>query len=375
MAQQRCFYETLSVERTASAEEIKKAYRSLAMKYHPDRNAGDDEAAHKFKEVAEAYAVLSDTEKRQVYDRYGHAGLSGMGMPDMSSAESVQDIFGELFGGIFGGGGRRRRGPRSGNSLHLVLDITLAEAARGVTKTVTVPRKETCPDCSGSGAKPGTRTSQCKQCNGQGVVLTNQGFFRVQQTCRACSGSGAVITDPCATCHGGGRVSIKRTIDIRVPPGVGTGMQDEYRGEGEAGEPGAPRGDLIVEFRIREHPLFKRDGDHLVCQVPITFSQAALGGEIEVPTLEGPATHNLQRGVQSGEAVRISGKGMPNIRSGKRGDLYVVVVVETPRNLTRRQEELLRELAEIEKKHVSAERKSFFEKIREFFSPKEASES
>lgn len=374
MAQQRCFYEILSVERTSSAEDIKKAYRTLAMKYHPDRNSGDEEAGHKFKEVAEAYAVLSDVEKRQIYDRYGHAGLSGMAMPDTGSMDSVLDLFDNMFGGIFGGG-RRRRGPRAGSSLHLVLEISLAEAARGGTKNITVPRKETCPDCTGSGAKPGSRPSTCKQCGGHGVVQLSQGFFRVQQTCRACGGHGSVIIDPCAACHGEGRVEIKRSIDVRIPAGVASGMEDVYRGEGEAGQPGAPRGDLVVEFRVRDHPFFKRDGDHLVCQVPITFSQAALGGEIEVPSLEGRVLHNLQRGIQSGEAVRISGKGMPNLRSGRRGDLYVVVVVETPKNLTKRQEELLRELAEIDKKQVSPERKSFFEKIREYFAGKEASES
>jgi molecular chaperone DnaJ len=376
MAEKRCFYEVLGVERTASAEELKKAYRALALKYHPDRNSGDEEAAHKFKEVAEAYAVLGDADKRQVYDRYGHAGLSGMSMPDMSSMDSIFDMFGDMFGGIFGGGGgRRRRGPRAGNSLHLMLDITLIEAARGAKKSVTVPRKETCPDCSGSGAKAGSRPSPCRQCGGHGVVQLSQGFFRVQQTCRACMGHGQVITDPCAGCNGAGRVSVKRTIEVRVPAGVASGMEDVYRGEGEAGEPGGPRGDLIVEFRVREHPFFRRDGDHLVCQVPVTFSQAALGGDIEVPTLDGPITHSLPRGVQSGEAVRIPGKGMPNLRSGRKGDLYVVVTVETPRNLTKRQEELFRELAEIDKKQVSPERKSFFEKIREFFSSKEASEA
>jgi molecular chaperone DnaJ len=367
----RDYYEILGVEKSASDEQIKKAFRALAMKYHPDRNVGDDEAGAKFKEAQEAYAILSDAGKRDVYDRYGHAGLNGMsGMPDMG--RDFGDLFGDLLGEFFGGG--RRRGPQQGDHLGVAVELELVEAYRGVTRTITIPRHETCPDCSGSGAKRGTRPATCKNCKGQGVTLINQGFFRIQQTCRACGGAGAVITDPCAGCHGRGRVQVNRTLDIPIPAGVFTGYRLAMRGEGQAGDAGAPRGDLIIEVRVRDHPLFQRDGDHVICQVPITFSQAALGGEIEVPTLEGRLSHKLKPGLQSGEAVRIAGKGMPNLRSGRRGDLHVVVLVETPRNLSKRQEELLRELAEHDHKHVSPQRKSFFDKVRELFAGTETTE-
>jgi len=365
------------VERTASDDEVKKAYRVLAMKYHPDRNSGDEEAGRLFKEAAEAYAVLSDPEKRQVYDRYGHAGLSSMGgMPDFGNAQSIFDSLGDLFGDFFGGG-RRSRGPQPGNDLLFRLEIELIEAAKGCTKSITVQRQEICPDCAGSGCKKGSKPARCRQCQGHGAVLVNQGFFRIQQTCRACGGSGAIITDPCPSCVGRGRVSVKRTLEIGIPPGVFTGARLPLRGEGEAGAPGAPRGDLYVETHVREHRIFQRRQehlDHLICEVPITISQAALGAEIDIPTLDGPIKHTLQRGIQTGESFRVPGKGVPNVRTGRPGDLVVFVKVETPRNLTKRQEELLRELAEIEHKHVSPERKSFFEKMKELFTGKKEGE-
>lgn len=368
----RCYYEILGVEKTITTEELKKSYRVLAMKYHPDRNPGDEEAAVKFKEVSEAYAILSDTEKRNLYDRYGHAGLQGSVGPDFGNAQNIFDMFGDMFGDIFGkGGGGKRGGPRGGNDLGLEMAITLFEAATGVKKNVTIGRAEHCPDCQGSGCKKGTNPAKCKQCNGQGVVLMSQGFFRIQQTCRGCGGRGTIVADPCGTCLGKGQVQAKRTLEIQVPPGAFNGLQLALRGEGEAGGPGAPRGDLIVQLRVQDNEFFKREGDHLICQVPITFSQAALGGEIEVPTLEGPAMHKIKAGMQSHESVRISGKGMPNLRSGRRGDLHVFVTVETPRTLTKRQEEIFRELAEIDHKNVSPERKGFFDRIRSFFAPKE----
>jgi molecular chaperone DnaJ len=364
----RDYYEVLSVSKSATAEEIKKAYRKLAMQYHPDRNHGDEEAAQKFKEATEAYDVLSDTQKRERYDRYGHAGLEGMHMHDFSNTDSIFDVFGDLFSDLFGGGGGgRRRGPRPGRDIGVAMQIDLVEAARGCKKTITFPREENCDECAGSGMRAGSKPANCKHCNGHGVVLLSQGFFRVQQTCRACGGSGSIITDPCARCHGKGRLRVERSVDINVPAGAFTGVQLAARGEGEAGQPGAPRGDLICEIHVREHPLFQRDGDDLICQVPITFSQAALGGSIEVPTLDGPIEHNLKRGLQPGDAFRITGQGMPSLRHKRKGDLVVVVNVETPRNLTKRQEELFRELAEIDQKHVSPQRKSFFDKIREFF--------
>jgi molecular chaperone DnaJ len=371
MAAKRDYYEILGLGRDADEEEIKRAYRRLAMEHHPDRNVGNPEAEERFKEAAEAYEILRDPTKRQSYDRYGHAGLQGMNVPHFNDAQSVFDLFGDLFGDFFGS--RGRRGPLAGRDLQITIDVDLREAARGVTKTVTVPREELCSECGGSGARRGTQPAQCRRCQGRGVVIQSQGFFRMQQTCRGCGGSGVVITDPCPTCHGNGRVVARRTLDVAVPPGVDTGTRIRLGGEGEAGDRGAPRGDLYCLLRVREHPLFQRDGVNLICQVPVTVSQAVLGGDIEVPTLDGAMNHHLKRGVQSGAMIRIAGKGMPNLRGGRPGDLLVAVIVETPRHLTKRQEELYRELAELDQKHVSPERKSFMEKLRSFFTAENAS--
>jgi molecular chaperone DnaJ len=368
----RDYYEVLAVDRQANDEEIKRAYRRLAMQYHPDRNVGDPEAEEKFKEASEAYEVLRDPEKRRRYDRYGHAGLDGMNMPHFNDAQSVFDLFGDIFGDLFGQ--RGRRGPPPGRDLQAVIEVDLVEAARGTTKTIHLSRDEVCPDCTGSGSRPGSRPATCRRCNGHGVVIQSQGFFRVQQTCRGCGGRGVVITDPCEGCRGNGRVVARRTLEIAIPPGVDTGTRIRLSGEGDAGQPGAPSGDLYVLIRVREHAIFQREGEHLHCHVPITFSQAALGGDIEVPTLEGRLVHKLKRGLQSGDVVYISGRGMPVLEggrqrgpSGRRGDLLVHLIVETPRTLTKRQEELFRELAEIDQKQVSPQRKSFLDKLREFF--------
>jgi molecular chaperone DnaJ len=362
----RDYYEVLGVSRDAEAEEIKRAYRKLAMQYHPDRNAGDAEAERKFKEAAEAYDVLGDPQKRQRYDRYGHAGLEGLDLHDFNSRQSVFDVFGDLFSDFFGGGSRRH-GPQPGRDLLLDVELDLLEAARGVRKTIQVHREEVCGECSGVGARRGSQPAVCRRCGGQGVVVQSQGFFRLQQTCRGCGGRGVIITDPCPSCHGGGRVPARRTIEIQVPPGVDSGMRIPLRGEGEAGEPGAPRGDLYCRIQVQDHPVFTRDGPHLICQVPITISQATLGATIEVPTLDGVINHPLKRGTQTGEVIRVPGKGMPDVRGRGRGDLLVQVVVETPRQLTKRQEELFRELAELDHKNVSPQRKSFFEKLRDLF--------
>ncbi len=366
MAAKRDYYDVLGVRREADEEEIKRAYRRLAMEHHPDRNVGNPEAEEKFKEAAEAYEVLHDPAKRQSYDRYGHAGLEGMNVPHFNNAQSVFDLFGDLFGDFFGPRGGRR-GPQAGRDLQITIEVELVEAARGVTKSIIVPREELCGECGGSGARRGTQPAPCRRCQGRGVVIQSQGFFRMQQTCRGCGGSGFVITDPCAGCHGNGRVVAKRSLEVAVPPGVDSGTRIRLGGEGEAGDRGAPRGDLYCQLRVREHPLFQRDGANLICQVPVTYSQAALGGEIDVPTLDGAIKHHLKRGIQSGELIRIAGKGMPNLRGGRFGDLLVAVLVETPRHLTKRQEELFREMAEIDQKHVSPERKSFLEKLRRFF--------
>ncbi len=367
MAGKRDYYEVLGVAKDADDDTLKKAYRKLAMQYHPDRNVGDHEAEVKFKEASEAYEVLRDPQKRRQYDRYGHEGLQGMPMPDFGRGD-VMDLFGEILGGMFGGGGRR--GPRGGRDLQMALEIDLVEAFRGAQKTVRVPREESCSDCGGSGARRGTQPSVCRRCGGRGAVLQGQGFFRIQQTCPGCGGRGAVLTDPCPKCRGNGAVEVERTLTVSVPPGVDNDTTLRLSGEGEAGEPGGPPGDLYVVFRVRKHPLFVRQGQDLHCEVPVTFSQAALGSSIEVPTPEGKVVaHNLKRGTQSGEEVRIAGRGMPNLRGGRPGDLVVHVRVITPRNLSKRQEELLRELAEEEGKHVSPERKSFLDRVKAFFSP------
>ncbi|MFO0865765.1 MAG: molecular chaperone DnaJ [Gemmataceae bacterium] len=373
MTEKRDYYEVLGVAKSVGDEELKKAYRTLAMKFHPDRNVGDEEAAVKFKEAAEAYAVLSDGEKRQVYDRYGHAGLNGAGgfggFNSDDLAEGLGGIFEQLFGG--GGGRQRRRGPQAGDDLGLRMEIELTEAYRGIRRTITVPRQEVCNECSGSGCRKGSKPSTCKTCNGQGVQVMSQGFFRVQQTCRSCGGKGKIIADPCVQCRGEGKVKVRRNLDIQVPAGAFSGFRFKIPGEGEAGDPGAPRGDLIIEVQVAEHNLFRREGDHLICQVPITFSQAALGGDVEIPTMDGKHIHRLDAGAQGNDVVRIAAKGMPSLRTGRRGDLLVVLQVETPKTLTKRQEELFRELAEIDAKHVSPHRKSFFEKIRDFFAGSE----
>ena len=374
MAGKRDYYDVLGVSREADAEEIKKAYRKLALQYHPDRNPGNKEAEEKFKEAAEAYEVLHDEEKRQRYDRYGHAGLNTMGgAPHFTDVRSVFDLFGDIFGDFFGQSGGRGSG--RGRDLQVTVEIDLIEAARGTRKSVPLSREENCTECGGDGSKRGTRPTLCRRCQGHGVVLVNQGFFRLQQTCGGCGGRGMIITDPCPKCHGEGRVEARRTLNIEIPAGADNGTRIRYGGEGEAGAPNGPRGDLYCLIRVREHSIFQREGPHLICQVPITFSQAALGGPIEVPTLDGPYTHTLKSGVQSGEVVRISGKGMPSLRGGRKGDLHVQVVVETPRHLTKRQEELLRELAEIDQKHVSPQRKSFLEKLKGLFTTEPESDA
>jgi molecular chaperone DnaJ len=367
MANKRDYYEVLGVGKDSDGEVIKRAYRKLAMQYHPDRNVGDETAEIKFKEAAEAYEVLRDPDKRQRYDRYGHAGLEGLNAPHFNNAQSVFDMFGDLFGDLFGE--RRQYGPQSGRDLQVAVEIGLAEAARGTTKNLTIPREELCQECSGNGSRRGTQPATCRRCGGRGVVLQNQGFFRMQQTCRGCGGRGVVITDPCPTCHGNGRVVARRALEIAIPPGVDNGTRIRLGSEGEAGEPGAPRGDLYCVIRVKEHSLFHRDGPNLICQVPVTFSQAALGADLEIPTLDGKISHPLKRGIQSGEVLRIAGKGMPNLRGGRPGDLLVQVILETPRQLTQRQEELFRELAELDHKHVSPQRKSFLDKVRAFFTP------
>jgi molecular chaperone DnaJ len=364
----RDYYEVLGLKRDATADDIKRSYRQMALKFHPDKNPGDEEAERRFKEAAEAYEVLSDAEKRQRYDRYGHAGVDG-GVHDFRSAEDIMSAFGEIFGGdLFGGMfGSRRRGPRPGQDLLMKLEIELQEAARGATKPIDIARQEICDDCSGSGARKGTSPVTCDYCRGQGQVVQSRGFFQVATTCPACGGQGTRVVDPCPKCKGGGKVIKNAHIKVDIPPGVATGMWLQLRNQGEPGDPGAPRGNLRIQIAVRPHRFFERQGNDLVCQVPISFPQAALGAEVEVPTLDGTEKLVIPRGTQTGEVFKLKGRGMPDVNGRGRGDELVEVVVEIPKKLTPRQEELVRELAEIEHHEVSPKRRSFFEKLRDYF--------
>ena len=365
----RDYYEVLGVKKDASPEEIKKSYRQLALKYHPDRNPGDEDADRRFKEGAEAYEVLSDKNKRARYDRYGHAGLDGAAVHDFQSADDIMSAFSDIFGGgLFGDlFGERRRGPRPGPDLLMKLEIELVESARGTTRAVEVSRQDPCGECQGSGARKGTSPVTCNYCGGRGQVVQARGFFQVATTCPACGGNGTRITDPCQKCRGAGRSPVTVTLQVDIPPGVESGMWLQLRNQGEAGDPGAPRGNLRIQILVRKHPFFERRRNDLFTQVPISFAQAALGADIEVPTLDGPEKLSVPRGSQSGEVLRIKGRGMPDLGGKGRGDELVEIVVETPRHLTARQEELLREFAEIEHEQVSPRRKSFFEKLRDYF--------
>jgi molecular chaperone DnaJ len=341
----RDYYEVLGVSKSASADEVKKAYRRLAMKYHPDRNKGEDaDSESKFKEAKEAYEVLRDSDKRAAYDRFGHEGLSGAGMggPGGFSAEGFSDIFGDVFGDIFGGGGRRGgRQVFRGADLGYELRLDLERAVRGDTVTIDVPSQVTCDVCDGSGAKKGTTPVQCSTCGGAGQVRMQQGFFSIQQTCPACKGAGTMISDPCDTCHGRGRVRKTRTLSVKVPAGVDDGDRIRLSGEGEAGRDGGPPGDLYVEIRLEPHKIFMRDGSDLSCEVPISFATAALGGEVELPTLDGNVSLKVPAGTQSGKVFRLRSKGVTTVRDSRKGDLFARVAVETPVNLTNEQKELL----------------------------------
>jgi molecular chaperone DnaJ len=340
----RDYYEVLGVSKSASADEIKKAYRRLAMKYHPDRNKGGGDSEGKFKEAKEAYEVLRDADRRAAYDRFGHEGLRGAGMggPGGFSAEGFSDIFGDVFGDIFGGGGRRSgRQVFRGADLGYELRLDLEKAVHGDTVTIDVPSQVTCESCDGSGAKKGTTPDQCSTCGGAGQVRMQQGFFSIQQTCPACKGAGTIISDPCDDCHGRGRVRKTRTLSVKVPAGVDAGDRIRLAGEGEAGRNGGPPGDLYVEIRLEPHKIFMRDGADLSCEVPISFATAALGGEVELPTLDGNVSLKVPAGTQSGKVFRLRGKGVTTVRDPRTGDLFAKVAVETPVNLTNEQRDLL----------------------------------
>ncbi len=378
MANKRDYYEVLGVARTATSEEIGQAYRKLAFKYHPDRNPGDPEAVDKFKEAAEAFEVLNHADKRQLYDRYGHAGLQGGG-PRFRDVSDIFEAFGDIFGeGLFGdlfGGSRRGRRVRRGADVRCELTIDLVEAARNTTQTVHFERHEVCSRCRGSGAKPGTEPENCRYCGGRGQVVQSTGIFSLQTTCPACHGAGKVVKDPCPGCRGAGAVPKKVTREVRVPAGVDSQTRLRLEGEGEPSPEGGPRGDCYVFITVRPHPLFQREGQHLICQVPIGYSQAVLGATIEVPTLDGKQELSIPAGTPSGEVFKLRGRGMPDPRFRGRGDLLVQVVIDVPKRLSAEHETLLRELAEIEHSEVMPKRKSFLETLKAYFLPETDAEA
>jgi molecular chaperone DnaJ len=380
----RDYYDILGVAKNAAEDEIKKAYRKLAMKYHPDRNQGQDgkqakEAEEKFKEVKEAYEILTDTSKRAAYDRFGHAGVdasAAAGAGGFRGAEgfgSFADAFGDIFGDIFGGAGMRgggRGGAYRGADLRYNMEVTLEQAANGIATDIRVPSWENCDTCDGTGAKPGTKAKACSTCGGSGAVRITQGFFSIQQTCPTCHGSGKVIPDPCTACHGEGRIKRNKVLEVNIPAGIDEGQRIRLAGKGEPGLNGGPPGDLYVEIRIKPHDVFQRDGDDLHCELPVSFTTAALGGDVEVPTLGGKASITLPEGTQSGKTFRLRGKGIKGVRSSYPGDLYCHIVVETPVKLNDKQKKLLREfetaLKEGGAKH-SPQTKSFVDRMKGFF--------
>jgi molecular chaperone DnaJ len=372
MAKKRDYYEVLGVNRDATEEDIKKSYRKLAMKYHPDRNPDSKEAEEKFKEAKEAYEILSDGDKRRAYDAYGHAGVNpqmgGMG-EGAAGFGGFAEAFGDIFSDIFGGQGRGRSSVFRGADLRYNLEIALEQAARGTETKIRIPTMDTCETCHGTGAKPGTAPKQCETCHGAGTVRLSQGFFSIQQTCPTCHGSGKMVSDPCATCRGAGRVKKHKTLSVKIPAGVDEGDRIRLSGEGEAGVNGGPPGDLYVVIHLKEHGVFQRDGDDLHCEMPISFTQAALGGEIEIPTLDGSARIKVPPETQTGQVFRLRGKGIKGVRSSYPGDLLCEVVVETPVRLTEKQKELLRELEDINKKDArhNPRAKTFMDKVKEFF--------
>jgi len=380
----RDYYEILGVSRTASDGDIKSAYRKLAMKYHPDRNPGDTAAEEKFKEAAEAYAILCDTEKRSLYDRYGHAGVKGAGAGAGGFDPSVfaefgdfADILGNMFG--FGDlfGGRRRGGPQRGADLRYDLEITFEEAARGTETTIQIPRQEICDACRGSGAAPGSSPTTCPTCRGLGQVRRQQGFFTLATTCPQCRGNGQIITKPCAACHGAGRLQRERKITVKIPPGIATGQQLRLQGEGEAGAAGGPAGHLYVVIQVHEHEFFRRDGNNLFCEVSVNFTTVALGGEILVPTLDGTETVKVPEGTQTGTTFRLRHKGMPDVNGRGHGDLFATIQVQTPKKLTKEQRRVMEELAKalpkekFEPRARSAEgdehERNLFDRVKDMF--------
>ncbi|MEM1067693.1 MAG: molecular chaperone DnaJ [Planctomycetota bacterium] len=371
MAEKACYYEVLKVERSATKPEIDRAYRKLAIKYHPDSNRDDENAIVKFKEATEAYEVLSDAEKRQRYDQYGHSGVEGV--HQFNDVEDIFEAFGDLFGGgmfgdLFGsrGSGRGRR-HRRGADIRCNVTLTLEEAARGVEKDISFRRRTSCETCDGNGAAPGTKLVLCETCGGHGQVIQSAGILRVQTACPNCNGTGKRIAQPCADCRGTGLQNVKAELTVKIPAGIADGMRVRVAGEGEASPDGGPVGDCYVFITVKQHELFKRDGNHLILQLPISYSQAALGAEIEVPTLDGPESLRIEPGTQNGDVFTLRSKGIVDHRGGAPGDLLVQVFIEVPKKLNAEQERLLRELADLDHESVLPHRKTFMEKLRTFF--------
>jgi molecular chaperone DnaJ len=366
----RDYYETLGVNRDASEDDIRKAFRKLAMKHHPDRNPDNPKSEEHFKEAKEAYDVLSDENKRAAYDRFGHAGVDQNAGAGAAGFGNFADAFSDIFGDIFGAGRGGRSNVYRGADLRYNLEITLEEAARGSETRIRIPSMQECGTCHGSGAKPGTQPSTCSTCSGHGQVRIQQGFFSLQQTCPTCHGSGRVIGTPCSECHAAGRIKIHKTLSVKIPAGIDEGDRIRLASEGEAGINGGPTGDLYVVIHIKTHPVFQRDGNDLHCEMPVSFTIAALGGELDIPTLDGQAKVKISPETQTGKVFRLRGKGIKGVRSATHGDLHCHVVVETPVNLTARQKELLEEFEAIsqddEGKH-NPRAKGWFDKVKEFF--------
>jgi molecular chaperone DnaJ len=372
----RDYYQILGVEKNASDQQIKSAYRKLALQHHPDRNPGNKEAEDSFKEAAEAYAILSDTDKRARYDRFGHAGVSsqaGAGF-DPSTFAGFEDVFGGIFGDFFGGG--RRGGPERGTDLRYDLEISFEESAKGVETSIKVPRLETCESCHGSGSAPGSAPTSCPQCHGRGQQRFQQGFFTVSRTCGRCQGTGRIITKPCASCKGEGRTQHERTLTVKIPAGIDHGQRLRLHGEGESGAAGGPAGDLYVFVEVAAHAFFRRDGNHLAVEIPLNFPTLALGGSIDVPTLDGKEAFKVPEGTQSGTTFRLRGKGMPDVSGRGRGDLFFTLQAVTPKKLTKEQRTALEQLGNalpIEKfdprpsRETEAEEKNIFDKVKDIF--------
>ncbi|MFB0564577.1 MAG: molecular chaperone DnaJ [Candidatus Aminicenantaceae bacterium] len=373
----RDYYEVLGILRGSSSEEIKKAYRKMALKYHPDRNPDNKEAEERFKEAAEAYSVLIDSEKRSVYDRFGHEGLRGEGFTGFSGFnssifEDFEDILGNFFNFSFEDffGTRQRKGrryPQRGTDLSLELEITLEEAASGIEKEIKLSRAEFCPSCHGSGMRPGTHKSTCPYCQGRGQVRYSQGFFTLSRTCTNCQGSGEIITSPCKECRGTGKARENKTLNINIPAGIDDGQRLRLVGEGEAGDTGAQRGDLYVHIRLKKHEFFKREENNLFSQITVSFTQAALGATVEIPTLENSEILNISPGTQSGDVFRIKAKGIKSVHGHKKGDLFVKVFVEIPKDLTKEQKELLRQIARSRGDNIDSVDKTIINKIKNIF--------